>query len=144
MGKRDARLFQQGNPTSGHNWNIVELESHRLLRQKINELIELSYSSTLTTSEIRKQMLHSVATFGKKFATQLVRSLQRDDPEEREAIIWLLTVLNDTETIPLLQQMSHNTHLPRSVRFSASLARAGMGATAEMQDNQKRIRLYAI
>ena len=93
---------------------------------------------------MRQYLLLSVAQFGKLFATQLVRSLQRDDQQERQAIVWLLTLLNEQETIAPLQQMSRNERLPRSIRLSASLALAGMGATKEMTDNSRRVRLYAI
>src|SRR5690242_2972760 len=46
MEKKGARLFQQETGTPEHSWNIVELESRRQLRQKINELIGQSYNST--------------------------------------------------------------------------------------------------
>jgi len=142
MEKKGARLFQPAVDTHEHDWNIVELESRRQLRQKVNELIGLSNDLTLTTSEMRQQLLLGVAIFGKQLATQLVRSLQSDDVQKRQNIVWLLTVLDDEETIPLLQCMSLNERLPRSVRLSASLALAGMGATAETIQHQ--IRLYAI
>jgi len=142
MEKKDARLFQDA--THEHSWNIVELESRRQLRHRIHELIQLASSSSIPTSEMRQYLLLGVAQFGKLFATQLVRSLQRDDQQERQAIVWLLTLLNEQETIPSLQQMSRNERLPRSIRLSASLALAGMGATKEMTDNNRRVRLYAI
>lgn len=142
MEKKDARLFQDA--THEHSWNIVELESRRQLRYRIHELIQLASSSSIPTSEMRQHLLLGVAQFGKLFATQLVRSLQRDDQQERQAIVWLLTLLNEQETIPSLQQMSRNERLPRSIRLSASLALAGMGATKEMTDNSRRVRLYAI
>ena len=142
MEKKDARLFQDA--THEHSWNIVELESRRQLRHRIHELIQLASSSSIPTSEMRQHLLLGVAQFGKLFATQLVRSLQRDDQQERQAIVWLLTLLNEQETIPSLQQMSRNERLPRSIRLSASLALAGMGATKEMTDNNRRVRLYAI
>src|SRR5947209_4924563 len=145
MEKKGARLFQPSVDTHEHDWNIVELESRRQLRQKVNELIELSNDLTLTTSEMRQQLLLGVAMFGKQLAAQLVRSLQSDDVQKRQNIVWLLTVLDNEETIPLLQRMSLNERLPRSVRLSASLALAGMGATAEtMQQDNQHIRLYAI
>jgi hypothetical protein len=142
MEKKDARLFQDA--THEHSWNIVELESRRQLRYRIHELIQLASSSSIPTSEMRQHLLLGVAQFGKLFATQLVRSLQRDEQQERQAIVWLLTLLNEQETIPSLQQMSRNERLPRSIRLSASLALAGMGATKEMTDNNRRVRLYAI
>jgi hypothetical protein len=93
---------------------------------------------------MRQHLRLGVAQFGKRFARQLVRSLQRDDFHERQSIVWLLTLLNEQETIPLLQHMSTNERLPRSVRLSASLGLAGMGATKEMTDNNRRPGLYAI
>ncbi len=141
MEKRDARLFQDDS------WNIVELESHRQLRQKIHKLMLLANSSSISTSEMQQRLLHGVVMFGKRFTTQLVRSLQRDDQQERQTIVWLLTILNDQDTIQPLQQMVHNERLPRKVRLSASLALAGMGATREVTDlnnGNRRVRLYAI
>ena len=64
MEKRGPRLFQQEVATSETGWNIVELESRKLLRQKVNELIRLSNISTFTTSEMRQQLLLGVAMFG--------------------------------------------------------------------------------
>ena len=144
MEKRDARLFQQATDTNEQSWNIVELEvleSRRKLRQKVNELIRLANGSSITTSEMRQQLLLGVAMFGNRFATQLVRSLERDDHDQqgRQPIVWLLTLLNDKETIPLLQHISLNKRLSRSVRLSAALALAGMGATAETMANHRRI-----
>jgi hypothetical protein len=150
MGKRDARLFQDeknAGETLAHGWNIVELESHRQLRQTIHELMLLANSSSISTSEMQQRLLHGVVMFGKRFATQLVRSLQRDDQQERQTIVWLLTILNDQDTIQPLQQMVLNERLPRKVRLSASLALAGMGATREVADlnnGNRRVRLYAI
>ena len=134
MEKKDAKLFQHSTATHEQNWNIVELESRRQLRYRIHELIRLSSSSSIPTSEMRHHLLLGVAQFGKLFATQLVRSLQRDDQQERQAIVWLLTLLNEQETIPPLQQMSRNERLPRSIRLSAALALAGMGATKEVKE----------
>jgi len=144
MEKRGARLFQQGGGSSETKWNIVELESLRQLRQKVNELIRLSYDSTLTTSEMQQRLLQGVATFDNQLATRLVRSLQSDDQLERQHIVWLLTLLDDKETIPLLQRMSQNERLSRPIRLSASLALAGMGATAESSAHYQCKRLYAI
>jgi hypothetical protein len=129
MEKRDARQFQLEPGIQEQGWNIVELESRRNLRKRVNELIGMAGHSTLTTSEIRQHLLQSVATFGRALATQLVRSLHRDDAHERQSVVWLLTVLNDPATITPLQQMKRNSHLSRSVRLSASLALAGMGVT---------------
>ncbi|HYK84712.1 MAG TPA: HEAT repeat domain-containing protein, partial [Ktedonobacteraceae bacterium] len=105
---------------------------------------EFCNAPTLTTSEMREYLLLGVATYGQPFATQLVRSLQSDDTQKRQNVVWLLTLLDDPETIPLLQQMSHNERLSRKIRLSASLALAGMGVTAEVLDQHKRVRLYAI
>jgi hypothetical protein len=144
MEKRGARLFQQGIGTGDTSWNIVELDARRQLRQRVNELIRLCNDSTLNTSEMRHQLLLGVAEFGKQLAAQLVRSLQSDDPMKRQNVVWLLILLNETETIPLLQHMSQNERIPRSIRLSASLALAGMGATTESSEYNPRIRLYAI
>jgi hypothetical protein len=147
MEKRGARLFQQEAGTNVYSWNIVELEvleSRRQLRQKVNELIRLSNNATLTTSEMQQQLLLGVTMFGKQLATQLVRSLQCDDQQKRQHIVWLLTLLDDKDTIPLLQHMSYHKRLPRAVRLSASLALAGMGATVESREDYQQIRLYAI
>jgi hypothetical protein len=144
MEKKGARLFQQETGSHVYGWNIMELESRRQLHQKVNELIGLSYNYTLTTNEMRERLLLGVATFGKSFATQLVRSLRCDDQLKRQHIVWLLTLLEDKEIIPLLQRLAHNERESRSVRLSASLALAGMGATAETIDDQPCVRLYAI
>jgi len=147
MEKWDARLFQQEADSYQQYQNIVELEvlkSRRQLRLTVNELIQLASNSTLTSSEIRHYLLLSAATFGDQLALQLVRSLHRDDPQERQSIVWLLTLLNASETVTPLQHMSHNKRLPRSIRLSAALALAGMGATAESREENRRIRLYAI
>lgn len=144
MEERGARLFQQEIGTVKNDWNIVELESRRHLRQRVHELIQHANCSSLTTSDMQHQLLLGVATFGNKLATQLVRSLNRDNLQERQSIVWLLTLLNDKETIPLLQRTAHDTRLSRGVRLSASLALAGMGATTEVQEHYQRRRLYAL
>src|SRR5258708_858071 len=118
MEKKGPRLFQQETGTNLYSWNIVELEmlqSRRQLRQMVNELIALSNDTTFTTSEMRQQLLLGMAKFGKHLATQLVRSLQSDDSQKRQHIVWLLTLLDDQDTIPLLQHMSQNERLPRAV-----------------------------
>jgi HEAT repeat protein len=144
MGKRDARQFQHAADTNKQRWNIVELESRRQLRRKVNELVELVDDPTITSSDMRELLLLGVATFGEQFAIQLVRSLHRDDQHERQSIVWLLTLLDDQTTIPLLEQMSRDERQARSIRLSAALALAGMGATAEMIDDETwRKRLYA-
>ncbi len=153
MEKRDARLFQANLTdlddlhSTIHNWNILELESRRHLRNRVQEVIQLVDYSTLTTSEIRQHLLQGMATFGKPFAMQLVRSLNCDDHQERQAIVWLLTVLDDADTLPPLTHMTHQKNLPRAIRLSAALALAGMGATRETQQttqNHRRVLLYAI
>ncbi len=152
MEKRDARLFQAGlidldDLHSTASRNILELVSRRQLRNCVQEVIQLVDGSTLTTNEIRQHLLQGMATFGKPFAMQLVRSLNCDDHQEREAIVWLLTVLDDADTIPPLTQMTRHKSLSRAVRLSAALALAGMGATREMQTsthNHRRVLLYAI
>lgn len=144
MGKRDARQFQHEANINEQRWNIVELESRRQLHRKVNELIELVDDPTITTSEMRQQLLQGVAACGNRFAMQLVRSLHCEHDHERQSIVWLLTLLDDQTTIPLLQQLSHDKRQPRPVRLSAALALAGMGATAEMRADSQCIRLYAI
>ncbi len=142
MGKRDTRLFQHNE----HSWNVLALEvleSRRHLHQKVNELIRLANDSSLSIGEIRQHLLLGVAIFGSRLTMQLVRSLHRDDAVERQSIVWLLTVLNDRDAIIPLQHMSHNERLPRLVRLSASLALAGIGATAEVLED-RRGRSYAI
>jgi hypothetical protein len=142
MGKKGTRLFQRD-----HGRNIVELEvleSRRHLRLNVNELIRLANNSTITTVEMQQQLFLAVSRFGAQLAGQLVRSLQRDDPQERQSIVWLLTLLNAKETITPLRHMSDDKRIPRSIRLSASLALAGMGVTAETTDSPRCIRLYAI
>src|SRR5947209_13039177 len=110
MGKSDARLIQHNE----HSWKIMELEvleSRRHLHEKVNELIRLANDSSLSTAEIRQHLLLGVATFGSRLTIQLVRSLHRDDLDERQSIVWLLTVLNDRDAITPLQHMSHNERL---------------------------------
>jgi hypothetical protein len=144
MEKKGARLFRQETGSHVYGWNIVELESRRHLHLKVDELIRLSYHSTLSAKEIRERLLLGVATFGNAFAAQLVRSLQSDDQFKRQHAVWLLTLLDDKESVPLLQRLSRNERLSRPIRLSAALALAGMGATAETIDDHPRVRLYAI
>ncbi len=131
MEKWDARLFHTEEKQNDHGWNIVELESHRAIHRKINDLIQLCNSNTVTTSELLQQLHAHSVSFGISFSLHLASSLQRDNHLDRQAIVWLLTLLNDKETIPILQRLSHQQHLPRAIRLSASLALAGMGATLE-------------
>src|SRR5260370_7289955 len=113
MEKKSARLSRPETATPG--WNIVEhevLESRRQLRSKVNELIRLASSSTLTTSEIRQQLLLAVATFGPQLATQLVRSLHRDDSQDRQSVVWLLPLLNDSAPITPLPRIPPTKRTP--------------------------------
>lgn len=145
MEKGSARLFQQHSSTTfEESWNIVELETRKQVRQKVTTLLYLANDTTRTTSEIRQELLQCMATFGEDFAIQLVRSLSRDNYEERQAIVWLLTVLNAHETVLPLQQMANDTHLPRAIRLSASLALAGLGVTARTIEKNRRVRFYVL
>ena len=144
MEKGRARRFQPATAAFEQSWNVVELTTRKQVRQKINELLRQCSDSSVTTSDMRQELLQGVAAFGNHFATQLVRSLHRDDDAERQSLIWLLTVLNARETIPPLQHMAANRHLPRAIRLAASLALAGMGVTAEMIEKNRRVYLYAI
>lgn len=135
----------QGSTQFEHGWNIVELDAYRQLRLKIQELIRLTHDTTCSRSDMQAHLLSSITTFGSRLASQLVRALHHSDPQERQSVVWLLTILNDPATISPLTQMSRNTRLPRTVRLSASLALAGMGVTAASLDAQHaRPRLYAI
>ncbi len=145
MEKGSARLFQQAIVDAfEQSWNIVELETRKQVRQKVQLLLHLTDDQTVSSSEMRQELLQCVATFGNEFTTQLVRSLQRDSSEERQSIVELLTLLNARETIPHLQHMSNDPHLSRAIRLSASLALAGMGVTAETIKQNRRVRLYAL
>jgi hypothetical protein len=75
MEKKGARLFQASEETRDYDWNIVELETRRQLRLKVNELLRLVNDPTLTTSEMQQHLLYNKARFGKQLATQLVHSL---------------------------------------------------------------------
>ncbi len=143
MERRDARLFQQ-DATIHEGWNIVELESHRQFRRQVNELIQLTNITGITTSELQQRLASYYDSYGTRFTALLVRALHRENAQERQAIVWLLTLLDDPNTIPQLQHMSRNKHIPRSIRLSASLVLAGMGATQEVAEEQKSVRLYAI
>jgi hypothetical protein len=147
MGKKGARLFQREDNPLVYGRTIVELEvleSRRQLRQKVNELIRLANNFTITPGELQQKLCSGVTMFGTQLATQLVRSLHREDPQERQSIVWLLILLNDKETITPLQYIAHDKRIPRPIRLSASLALAGMGVTAETIDNHRRTRLCAI
>ena len=147
MKKKGARLFQKETNSLELSRNIVELEvleSRRQLRQKVNELIRLATNSSASTEEIQRQLSLDLTRFGTQLSSQLLRSLNRDDPQERHSIVWLLILLNDAQTIAPLRHISLDERVPRSIRLSASLALAGMGATAETNENCRHTRLYAI
>ncbi len=143
MEKGDGRQFQHEARSEEHGWNVVELESRKNLRATIHEFIYLTNHSSLTTGEIEQRLQDCAARFGHLFAVQLVHSLQRDEQDERAAIVWLLTRLNDPLTIPLLQRMAHNEQLARPIRLSAALALAGMGQLPQRNELSRR-RLYAM
>jgi len=147
MEKKGARLFQKETNSLELSRNIVELEvleSRRQLRQKVNELIRLATNSNAPTEEIQRHLSLSLKEFGIQLSSQLLRSLTRYNPQERHSIVWLLILLNDAQTIAPLQHISQDERIPRSIRLSASLVLAGMGATAETNENYRRNRLYAI
>jgi len=59
--------------------------------------------------------VHAAATrFGQRFTIHLIRSLQHEDPLDRESITWLLILLDDQEAIPHLQSMARNEQFSRS------------------------------
>ena len=143
MERRDARLFQQ-DATIHEGWNIVELESHRQFRQTVNELIQKAQIEEITRSDLHQQLENHKTTYGTPFCTHLVRALQKEDEQERQAVVTLLTILNDPMTIPQLRHLSQNKRYSRAIRLSASFALAGMGATRETTEDFRRVRLYAI
>ena len=147
MEKKGARRFQKEANSIELSRNVVELEvleSRRHLRHTVNELIRLTTHSSISTEEIQRQLSLSITGFGTQLSSQLLRSLNRDDLQERQSIVWLLILLNDAQTIAPLRHMSLDKRIPRSIRLSASLALAGMSATAETNENCQRARLYAI
>ena len=113
------------------------LESRRQLRQKVNELIRLANNSTIPTDEMQRKLTLGVARFGTQLSSQLLRSLHREDPQERQSIVWLLILLNDKVTVAPLQHISQDKRIPRSIRLSALLALAGIGATLESIENHR-------
>ncbi len=142
MVKKGVRLFQPE-----HSRNIRELEVlvyRRQLRQKVNELIRLANNSTIPTEEMQRKLTLGVARFGTQLSSQLLRSLHREDSQERQSIVWLLILLNEKVTVAPLQHISQDKRIPRSIRLSASLALAGLGATLETIEYHRRTRLYAI
>ncbi len=145
MEKRGTRLFQPSAAKMGHDtrWNIVELESRRDLRQKIDELISLTLYTTISTSELQHLLSLTLERYGQRFITLLVRALSTKDAEKRQTIVDLLTILNAPEAIPHLQALAQSARAARSVRLSASLALAGMNATPEMTQEWKITRTCA-
>ena len=143
MERRDARLFQQ-DATNNEGWNIVELESHRRFRQKVNELIHLTTLTEITTSELQQALQQCREEYGPRFVTQIVRALHQEDEQERQAVVALLVLLHDSSTISPLQRLASDKRCPRSIRLSASLALAGMGIMVERTEDSRRVRLYAI
>lgn len=142
MVKKGVRLFQPE-----HSRNIRELEVleyRRQLRQKVNELIRLANNATIPTEEMQRKLTLGVARFGTQLSSQLLRSLHREDSQERQSIVWLLILLNEKVTVAPLQHISQDKRIPRSIRLSASLALAGLGATLETIEYHRRTRLYAI
>ncbi len=131
MENGDGRPFQQENDINVNSWNVLELESHMQLRNKISELINLTNNSMLSTSDLRGQLGICKKKFGKSFPRQLVRALQNEDEIVREAVVWLLTQLDEPDTIPLLKKLTQQEEQPQAIRLSAALALAGMGVTAE-------------
>lgn len=147
MEKKSARLFP--NKSNSHETcrNIVELEvleSRRQLRQKVNELIQVTTNYSATTTEIRQYLSLRLTEFGTQLSTQLLRSLNRNDPQERQSIVLLLILLNDAQTIAHLRHISLDENISRPIRLSASLALAGLGATEETKSNHQRAHLHAI
>jgi hypothetical protein len=123
---------------------LENLESRRYLRQTVNELIRFATNTCASTEEIQRYLSLKLKEFGTQLSSQLVRSLNRTDPQERQSIVWLLILLNDAQTIAPLRHISLATCIPRSIRLSASLALAGMSATAETNENCRRTIQYAI
>ena len=147
MGKKGTRLFQKETNSLEFCRNIVELEvldTRRHLRHNLIDLIRLATNSCASSEEIQRQLSLDLTRFGTLLSSQLLRSLNRDDPQERHSIVWLLILLNDAQTIAPLRHISLDERVPRSIRLSASLALAGMGATAETNENCRHTRLYAI
>lgn len=148
MGERSTRLFPKETNTLELNRNIVELEvleSRGLLRHKVIDLIQLTMNCVISTEEIQELLYLNLSKFGSQLYSQLLRSLHHDDdPQVRLSIVRLLILLNEAQTIEPLMHISADKRLPRSVRLSASLALAGMGATEETKEHRPHTRLYAI
>lgn len=131
-------------PVDNGGGNIVELESQRALHRHLHTLLDMAMSTTTPLSTIQQALHYAQTHYGHRFTVQLVRALQCDDQIKRQAVVWLLTQLNDATSVPQLQQLAHNKHLSRAVRLAASLALAGMGATREMTENRPHRPIYAI
>src|SRR5437667_5498261 len=92
MGKKGARLFPKENNSLEFYRYIVELEvleSRRHLHQKVNDLIQLATNSNTSTEEIQRHLSLSRKEFGAQLSSQILRSLNCDDPQERQSIVWL-------------------------------------------------------
>ena len=147
MGKNSARLFRQKAHPLDICRNIVELEvfeSRRQLRLKVNEIIRLATNMTASTEEIQRNLALSLREFGDQLCLQLLRSLIRAEAQERHAIVFLLILLNDTQSIAALKHISMDEGFSRSIRLSAALALAGMGETEETKKIYQRDHLHAI
>ena len=138
MEKKGASLFQTEANSLKFSRNIVELEvleTRRRLRQKVCELIRLATYSNASTEEIKHSLSLRRKEFGAQLSSQLLRSLSRADYPERQSIVLLLILLNDPQIIASLRHISLDSSISRSIRLSAALALAGMGATVEAKDN---------
>ncbi|HEX4203192.1 MAG TPA: hypothetical protein VHZ51_03130 [Ktedonobacteraceae bacterium] len=146
MEKRDARLsLHTATPEPVEDSRIiVALESHRALHHRVHEIVRLVIDSDMTTSELQQSIRHDSQQFGSRFHHQLIRSLYLDDEDERKAVIWLLTLLDDWDMVPQLQHITQQRNVPRAVRLAAALVLAGMGATREVEATPQRVRVYAI
>src|SRR5437762_11669342 len=102
MEKKGARLFQKETNSLEFSRNSVELEvleSRRHLRKKVNELIRLATNSSASTEEIQQHLSLTQKEFGTQLSSQLLRSLHLEDTQERQTIVWLIILLNDSQTI---------------------------------------------
>jgi len=147
MGKNSPSLFLKKTNSLELCRNIVELEvfeSRRQLRQKVHELIRLATTTITSTEEIQRNLALTLKEFGEQLSLQLLRSLIRADPQECHAIVLLLILLNDPQTITALRHISADEGFSRSIRLSAALALAGMGETEETTKNYQRDHLHVI
>src|SRR5574340_353782 len=114
MGVKGTRLFPKEIHSHELNRNIVEpevLESRRLLRQKVYELIQMATNFSISTVEIQHQLYLDISEFGPQLTSQLLRSLNRDDSQVRQSIVRLLILLNDAQSIEPLRHMSLDKQL---------------------------------